>query len=256
MKLAVSNLAWDLKDSDEVFKVLKSNDIKNIEFTFTKLGNWNRISYRDVMEFKKRLDDNGIVAESAQSIFYNTGIDHVGDDALKHFEKLIEYADILDTKVLVFGSSTMRKKVDNWEKKLISTFQSLDSMLKGTTIDVVIEPNSKHYGGDYFFRINEIIQFIEQNKLTYIKTMIDTHNSILEGCDPRTELIFWFDLIKHIHVSENSLKPINSIQSMEFHKTFSNTIRSTGYNKIVTYEVLKHPIVMDTIPVFSDLYKP
>lgn len=254
MKLSVSNLAWDLKDSDEVFKVLKSNDIKNIEFVFTKLGDWDQISHRDVVEFKKKLDDNGMIAESVQSIFYNTGIDHVGNDALKHFEKLIEYSDILDTKVLVFGSPTMRKKVDNWEKKLVSTFESLDSMLKGTTIDVVIEPNAKHYGGDYFYKVTEIVQFIKQNKLNCIKAMIDTHNSVLEGCDPIVELMFWFDWIKHIHVSENMLLPMK--EPTEFHNRFSDAIRSTGYNKIVTYEVLKHPIVLETIPVFSNIYKP
>jgi sugar phosphate isomerase/epimerase len=82
--------------------------------------------------------------------------------------------------------------------------------------------------------------------------MIDTHNLLLEGDDPILEIENHYQLINHIHISEEKLNPI---KDRLFHITFSNKIKSMGYDKTVTYELNKCDNLQDTLEVFTSLYQ-
>jgi sugar phosphate isomerase/epimerase len=83
--------------------------------------------------------------------------------------------------------------------------------------------------------------------------MIDTHNLILEGCNPSEEFIKYKNYINHIHISENGLKPIIDDK---FHSEFYNTLKSYEYSKIITYEVNKLEDFDFNIDNFVRIYKP
>jgi sugar phosphate isomerase/epimerase len=109
----------------------------------------------------------------------------------------------------------LRKKVNDYEKKLVDVFSEIDSYLNNKNINLLIEPNTASYGGEYFFNLNEIIGFIDKNKLINIKTMIDTHNIILENGDPIIEFETNFNYIYHIHISEPKLKTNDVLDSLK-----------------------------------------
>jgi sugar phosphate isomerase/epimerase len=253
MKLALSNLAWNNEDSELMFNHLKQHNINNIEGVLTKIDSWDKISLDTLLEFKKRLDSNHILIPSLQSLFYNVNCKNISDEDvfINHFERLIEYCKILSVKVLVFGSPSLRKKVDKWEESLSKVFIKLDNLLENTGIEISIEPNSKIYGGDYFFTVSEIVSFIKKNNLKNIKTMIDTHNIILEELNPISELNTYYEHINHIHISENNLLPI---KNLNFHLDFSNEIKKMNYNKIITYEVISCNNILESIKLFSEIY--
>lgn len=253
MKLAISNLAWNNEDSELIFSHLKQLNINNIEGVLTKLELWDKMSLDILLDFKRKLDSNGILIPSLQSLFYNVNCKNISDENtfINHFEKIIEYSKVLSVEVLVFGSPSLRKKVDKWEESLSRVFIMLDNLLENTGIEISIEPNSKIYGGDYFFSISEIVSFIKQNNLKNIKTMIDTHNVILEGLNPISEFNTYYEYINHIHISENNLSPIKNIN---FHLDFSNEIKKMNYNKIVTYEVISCDNILESIKLFSEIY--
>lgn len=150
---------------------------------------------------------------------------------------------------MVFGSPTMRNGMVN--DSLSKIFKRIDESLNNTGITITIEPNSKVYGGNYFHNITEIVNFIENNKFVNIKTMIDTHNLKLEGYDPIIELRKYYDYINHIHISEIKLVPI--INS-ETHINFANELKNLGYDKIITYEVLKCDNIESEIKKFVEIY--
>ncbi len=79
----------------------------------------------------------------------------------------------------------------------------------GTNCVLCIEPNSKYYGGEYFFTIKEIVNFITLNNFCNIKTMVDTHNLLLENQNIEESIYNFKDHIKHIHISEINLSEIN-----------------------------------------------
>lgn len=254
MKLAVSNLCWDIGDSDNMLNHLKKLDINNIEGVLTKIDTWDNLTIDKIHNYKDYLKSNNISIPSLQSLFYNVECETIFDEVnfTSHIEKLIFFSKILSVKVLVFGSPSLRKKNLKWEHNLTNVFEKIDNLLEKTNIELTIEPNSKIYGGDFFYTIPEIVEFISKNNFKHIKTMVDTHNIILEGNDPIEDLKLYFDYINHIHISENKLEPI---KNFEFHEKFSQEIKKLNYDKIITYEVLKSNDLYESINMFNEIYK-
>lgn len=254
MNLAVSNLAWDNENSQIIFNTLKENDITQIECILSKIKNWDDLANEDIVNFKNELTSQGIVPYSIQSLFYGIDCENIGnvECIISHFKRLIEYSKILDVKILVFGSPNLRKKVINWEKCVIDIFKSIDYLLNETGIIVVIEPNSKVYGGQFFHSISEISKFIQENRFKNIRTMIDTHNSLLENLNFIEEFKEYFEIIEHIHISEPKLKHIIDSPILN---SFSDNLKMMNYKKTITYEVLKSEHVLDSIKTFSKIFK-
>lgn len=253
MNLAVSNLAWDTTNEHQIFKHLNSFGINKIEGVLSKLGNWNTIDSKKIVEYKNYLNSNSIEINSLQSIFYNTGINDIKETnkIISHIEKLISLSEILGVKVLVFGSPNLRKNFVGIDEHLVELFYKIDSLLINTDIELSIEPNMKEYGGDFFTKIKDIVSFIEDNNFKKIKTMIDTHNLDGEGDDICKCFIKHKNLINHIHVSEKKLSPISSNDN---HISFSNELKNSEYSGIITYEVFPNDLLISSIETFKRIY--
>jgi sugar phosphate isomerase/epimerase len=250
MNLAVSNLAWESKDLSSVLKILKDQKIKNIEGVISKISPWDDLSDDKLREFRLILSDYEIKIPSLQSIFFGTQISSLNEEklVLEHFEKLKHISKVLGVSTLVFGSPNLRKKSNS---NFVETFKKIDEVFDGENITLCIEPNTKIYGGDFFFTVNEIINFINLGKFKNIKTMIDTHNIILEDQDPIRILRNNFDYISHIHISEKKLSPIEDVK---FHEDFSSELKQLKYDKIITYEVLPCDNIKKEIKLFTEIY--
>lgn len=253
MNLAISNLAWDYNESNFFFKYFKEMGVDKIESTLTKIKNWENLNDYDVLEFKEKLDVFNINSYSIQSLFFNTPFKNLKDIKLilEHFKKIIHFSKLLDSKILVFGSPKLRVKYEGFDNDLKIIFKELDYLLGEKNINLMIEPNSKKYGGEFFFNINEIINFIEENDLKNISTMIDTHNLILEGLSPFEEYLKYCKFIKHIHVSEDELK---GFQINDSHIKFSELLQNKKYEGVITYEVLKFKGIEESITNFNKIY--
>lgn len=251
MDLSISNLAWDINDDNQILPLLVSNNVLNIEGVLTKLGDWDVLTDEVLTNYKKKLDLIGLNIPSIQSIFYNVKSNGIGDKLIfyTHVKKLIHICKILGIKIMVFGSPSMRKNVDNLT--LSEIFIQVDQLLEGTNIILTIEPNSKVYGGEFFHNLNEIVNFIVKNNLKNIKTMVDTHNLILEGLNPSTEYINHKKYINHIHISEIGL---TSIEKTETHLNFYKTLKNNKYRGIITYEVNNSLDINKDINTFIDIY--
>ena len=254
MKLALSNFAWDTVESESIFNIIKKNGITGIECVLTKIKDWSELTPQDIINYKSFLNDNGITPYSIQSLFYNVKCFDVSDTEtiISHFIKVIEYAKILEAKILVFGSPSLRKAIFGWEDYLATIFKEVDKVLSGTNIIVAIEPNSSAYGGEFFITISEIVDFIKKYGFANIKTMIDTHNLELENLSPTIEFLKYVDYITHIHVSEKNLMPLKPNDS---HFSLSDTIKKYKYNGIITYEVNKSENLTSSLIDFCKIYE-
>jgi sugar phosphate isomerase/epimerase len=253
MKLALSNFAWDSDENESIFKKLSSIGIENIEGVLTKINNWDALEESELVKYKELLNRHGIKIESIQSIFYGVSCNDLSDyKTIDHYRKLIKYCNVLDVKVMVLGSPSLRKNVNGWYDNLSSILKEVDNMLDNTGVELSIEPNTKSYGGYYFHTVQEIVDFIVRNDFKNIKTMVDTHNVKLEGLNPLNETKKHIDYINHIHVSEPNLK---TLSDFEFHKEFSQLLKSFNYNGIITYEVNKCNGIIESVKDFYLIYK-
>jgi sugar phosphate isomerase/epimerase len=251
MNLAVSNLSWDNINNDKVFEILQKNKINFIEGVLSKISKYDDLSDEKLNEFKKLLKKYNLHIPSIQSIFYGVDVNSLNDHdkILKHFNSLIKISKKLNYKIMVFGSPNLRNKIDN--TKLNKLFKKIDDLLTNENLILCIEPNTKKYNGEYFFSVKEIVDFIKLNDFKNIKTMVDTHNIILEGEDPIKVLDQHYEYIHHIHVSEENLHPL---LDFDFHLKFSNKLKSLNYNGIITYELLPCDDFENQIRIFSEVY--
>lgn len=234
MNLALSNLAWDFKDNDVILNKLKEKNIFQIEGVLSKIDDFSTLTEDKIIKFKETLNKFGIKAKTIQSIFYNVKCKGIGDTeaTINHIKKLISYCQLLNVDIMVFGSPNLR--VGEIDDSVINSFKLIDDLLNKTNIELSIEPNSKIYGGNYFHNLDEIVKFISNNNFKKIKTMIDTHNLVLEGYSPSEEFIKYKNYINHIHISEPELKPMSDLET---HIKFYNTLLDNDYKNTITYEV-------------------
>jgi sugar phosphate isomerase/epimerase len=251
MNLSVSNLAWEHKDLNNILGILQKNGIKKIEGVLSKINKWDLIGQAELENLKNSLDTFEIDMGSIQSIFYGVDVNSLNNktEIINHINKLIEISKILGYKVLVFGSPNLRNNFDN--NIVVNVLNEIDILLSKNDIIMCIEPNSKIYNGEYFYTITEIVDFLSSNNFTNIKTMIDTHNLILEGEDPIEMLELYFEHIYHIHISENKLLPLSNL---DFHKKFSEKLKSLNYENIITYELLPCDNLEERIKIFTEIY--
>lgn len=226
MKFGISNLSWS--DDKEILIRLKLSKYDYVETVFP------RINYGYY---------------STQSIFYGSNVNSFED--IDGTEKWLNY--VVDkcikykTKIIVLGSPSLRKGNKN---NLLKSLQKIDLKLRENQIFLCIEPNSSYYGGDYYFSLNEIVEDIVN--FSNIKTMIDTHNLILEGEDVIKTFLKYQNYIKHIHFSEKDLVPISDYS---FYDHFIDFLNKNNYNLGITYELKFTKNIFEEIEKFIKLKK-
>jgi sugar phosphate isomerase/epimerase len=251
MNLALSNLAWSFKDNDVVLGKLKEKGIVRIEGVLTKIDNWIDLDDYKVYKFKDTLNTFGIEVKTLQSIFYDVQFNSIQDKEKvdNHIRKIISYSKILNSNILVFGSPSLRKgRIDN---SVVDSFYMIDDLMDNANMELSIEPNSRIYNGNYFYNLTEIVNFITSHNFKKIKTMVDTHNLVLEGYCPSEEFIKYQNYINHIHISEPGLKPM---VDTDIHRKFYDTLISNNYKNTITYEVSNLVEFDSNIDTFIKVY--
>jgi sugar phosphate isomerase/epimerase len=246
MKLGISNLAWN----DEIdFKILKNNNINYIEIILPKFINWESNDLFKLESFIDLVKSNNIDIKSTQSLFYNTGINsYYSGDFISHLTNVSNICYKENITHLVLGAPTMR--IEN-SLGLSKTFLYIDGILKEKNQVLLLEPNSRIYNGNYFFTVKEIINFIQTNRFTNIKTMIDTHNIILEGENPFEIFINYSSYIDHVHVSENNL---GDFTESEQHYSLASKLKEYNYSGLIVYESKPSLNLLESIKLFNKIY--
>lgn len=205
MKFGISNLSWN---NPEIGEQLNGYDY--IETVFPKIN----YGYY-----------------STQSIFYGSDVQSFDDTqlTLDRINFVIDECKKYGVKIIVLGSPSLRK---GSKKNLIKVFDAVDKKLKEYNIFLCVEPNSSYYGGEYYFSLNEIVEDIHQ--FSNIKTMIDSHNLILEGEDLFEQYKKYHTQIKHCHFSEKDLLPI---KDYSLYYKFVDFLKDNRYDYGITYEL-------------------
>jgi sugar phosphate isomerase/epimerase len=252
MKIGLSELAWDNTiDLNKLLVELVIYDISFVELIIPKHIDWDLVETTRLKDFLNTLNRFNINIESTQSVLFNSKVKSISDNSLfiDHMNTVFDICKKFSIKKIVLGAPSLRQNCDIEE--LVSAFKQLDLKLNNTDRVLLLEPNSRHYNGDYFFTVDEIVSFIKKNNFKNIKTMIDTHNIILENQSPSEIFTTYYDYIDHIHVSEinlDSFKPSND------HYELANKLKEFNYKGLVIYECKKSNTLIEDIKLFSNIY--
>jgi sugar phosphate isomerase/epimerase len=226
MKFGISNLSWESDNDSYVRKHLVDYDY--IETIFPRI-------------------DYGYY--STQSIFYSSDVQSFDDfeSTLKRINFVIDECHKYGIKIIVLGSPSLRK---GNKKNLNEVFKIVNSKLQEYDIFLCVEPNSSYYGGDYYFSLSEIVDDIQY--FSNVKTMIDSHNLILENEDLFDQYEKYHTQIKHCHFSEKDLNPI---KDYSLYYKFVDFLKNKQYNYGITYELKTTNNIVEDSNKFISLKK-
>jgi sugar phosphate isomerase/epimerase len=249
MRLAVSDTGFD--QLNEVAIDLQNNGIHYIELVPTKHKSFKQLTELDLINYKAQINSIGLAPISLLSLFYTLDIKDVSEvsDIINHFCYLNDMMVKLDCDLMVFGSPTMRKKIDGWEEYVKEILFRVDSVLSISGKQLIIEPVASTYGAEFFTTIDEIVTHLKRANYTNIFTMIDTHNLFLENQDPIEKFLEYSEHIKHIHVAEVGL---GKLTNRKFHKQFAKILQD--YPHVITHEIRDKKSFKESVKVFGDIY--
>jgi sugar phosphate isomerase/epimerase len=235
MNLSISNIAWSKKEEFDVISILKKNNIFNIEIALTKINeNW-KITKQDLIDYKKIYSDFNIY--SIQSLNYNTEY-NLFDNNLKfknHIKFTIDCAEILNSKILIFGSPKNRRINNNMsysdaEDIFINTMIEIGDHCKKNEIYFCIEPNSKQYNCNFITNSYEAVQIINKINHKNIGLHLDAACMHMENDFGLNEKNI-FEKIKHFHISEPFLN--NFSNTKVNHELYSKFLKDFKYIKSI-----------------------
>jgi len=244
MKIAISNIAWDIKADNVIKKILNEYEIEGIEIAPTKI--WtdpSNVNKSDILSYKSYWKQNGIKIVAMQSLLFGHPELTIFETSTKrkaaitYLEKIIHLASLLGVKAMVFGSPKNRIK-GNLESKDVneianSFFSKVGDISKKYNIHFCIEANPKVYGTDFLNTTAEVVSFVRKLNHPYIKVHIDTGAMHINN-ENIDETITIADPFFHCHISEPNLL---SVPQEVNHELVAKSLINLNYKKWVSIEM-------------------
>lgn len=246
MKIAISNLAWDYSENNQLRNILRKYKIKGIEVAPTKI--WQDPIHTQITalkRYKKYWLDSGVEIVATTSLLF-------GHPELTIFEnkkarkatfgyllKMIELSGTLGAKAMVFGSPKNRRR-DSLDKKAAieiakEFFYKIGEFAKEYDIYFGIEPNPPLYGSDFILTTMEAIDFVKEVGHPHFSLHLDSSTMEINKEDYEESINLGLPYAHHFHISEPGLKPIP--QGEVRHKKIAKLLKDNKYSKWVSVEM-------------------
>ena len=246
MRLAVSNLAWDAHEDEQVAELMRSLGIGGMEVAPTRI--WENplsSSKHQRSEVKTRWADRGVAIVSLQALLFGRP-DLVLFESearrrltLDYLGGIIELAADLGASRLVFGSPRNRAKggmtKDEADEVALPFFRSVGDAATDAGVVFCIEPNPIDYDCDWITTLDEGHRFVARLGHPDVGVNADSGGITLSGEDPATVIPRAIGTIAHFHISEPQLAPIGT--SGVDHIRLADALRASGYAGWVSVEM-------------------
>ena len=241
MKLSISNIGWSEKDNFVVFQLMKKYKYSGLEIAPTRIFPVSPYDHLEeaAMWSKDLYQRYGFSIPSMQSIWYGRherifGTKEERQVLLDYTKKAIDFAHAVGCKNLVFGCPKNRVLPEDAEKiTAVPFFKELGdyAYLKDTVIG--LEANPSIYNTNYINDTKLALELIRQVDSEGFKLNLDTGTMIFNG-ESINELIGNVKYIKHVHISEPYLKPI---EERGLRNELKNILLSEGYRGYISIEM-------------------
>lgn len=243
MKLAISNIAWDTQNNEQIYTWMKQYGYSGLEIAPTKI--FPQMPYEHLSEArqwsKKLYEDYGFSIPSMQSIWFGRqeklfGTKEEYSILLEYTKKAILFAEAIGCGNLVFGCPKNRQKpAEVGEEVALEFFYTLGEYAKehGTTIGM--EANPPMYQTNY---INDTASALELvHKVNSKGFLLNLDIGTMIANEETVDLLKGqVSYINHVHISEPGLKPI---RERELHQKLIECLKQEHYPGFVSIEMGK-----------------
>lgn len=219
MRLAISNIAWDVAEDEAIAQLLGRYAIDAIDVAPGKyFPDPANASGEDIVRVRNWWGDRGIDITGMQALLFGTtGLNVFGpaemqDAMLKHLEAVCRIAAGLGATRLVFGSPKNRDRSGLTSEVAMDIavpfFRRLGDIAASHGVWYCLEPNPPCYGSNFMTTSAETACVVEQIAHPAIKMQLDTGALAINGEDAASILDRHAHLIGHVHASEPDLHPL------------------------------------------------
>lgn len=268
MKLSISNIAWEPSEDKEVFELIQKYGFEGIELAPPKLfKDLSNISDSEINEYLEYMKPYNFKFPAMQSLLFGKPelkiFDGSRNDTLVYLKKIIDLAQKLDVKVLVFGSPKNRfigdMNKDEAKKIAIDFFKELGDYAYSKDRCFCIEPNAKEYGCDFITNTDEAIQLVKDVDSRGFRLHIDSAVIAMNSENIEESLGKALPFTEHFHISEPFLELITTNKTN--HQEFSRILKKLSYDKWVSIEMKNNVLssnveaVNRSLKFVSEIYK-
>lgn len=253
MKLAISNIAWDIAQDEAVAELLQAKGIAAIDVAPGKYFPQPAEAHRDEMaRVRQWWADRGIAITGMQALLFGTsglnlfGPRDVRDAMLSHLDAVCRIGAGLGATRLVFGSPKNRDRngLDDAAAlaQAVPFFRRLGDMAAQHGVIVCLEPNPTRYGANFMTTGEDTANVVKHINHPAIRMQFDTGAYIINQEDPLPLLRDDAGLIGHIHASEPDLIPLGDWEDSQGlsvgHAAFGELVRRYLPDHVVTIEMV------------------
>jgi sugar phosphate isomerase/epimerase len=221
MRLAISNIAWDIKEDVEVAKILRKFDIDAIDIVPGKyFCDLTKSTNKEISNVRRWWADQGVDIIGAQALLLGTtGLNMFGDIKaqemmIDHLREVCRISAGLGATRLVFGSPRNRDRLglsdSQVQEQAVRFFWRLGDVAQEYGVIVCLEPNPIRYGANFMTNSEETARIVAAVGHRAIWMQFDTGSITINGESPESVLKSSSGLIGHIHASEPDLKPLGA----------------------------------------------
>lgn len=247
MRLAISNIAWDVCEDDVIAQLLLKYDVDAIDIAPGKyFPDPLRASPQDIVKIKGWWFDRGIEITGMQALLFGTsglsvfGCDAAQQDLLNHLAAVCCIAAGLGVTKLVFGSPKNRDRTGLTDAQAIDMavtfFRRLGNIAQSYNVIICLEPNPSCYGANFMTTSAETAQVVQYVAHPAIKMQFDTGALTINAESAETVLSHYGGLIGHIHASEPNLVPLGDGKTD--HHAIRNALDKFLPDHLVTIEMI------------------
>lgn len=261
MKLGISNLSFDIAESNKVYSLMKKYNFTGLELAPTKIFGNNPYSIDNelLLNFKTSIKKENFEIISMQSLLY--GQNNLEVFNLKTQQKLLDYlfasmdfAKKLNCPVLVFGSPKNRIYTrDSYIEDALSFFTTIGDYALANNTKFCIEVNPKEYNTNFITSFNELLHFNKLINHPGLGLHIDLGSMILNK-ESFTTLERYVDNINHIHISLPYLNYITNTNISNFTKLNYILREYKNYISIEMKEATSLNIIENSLSLVSNLF--
>ena len=247
MRLAISNIAWDVAEDDVIATLLQCHSVDAIDIAPGKyFPDPMQTTGEEVGRVKTWWAERGIEITGMQALLFGTkglnvfGAQEVQDAMLQHLTAVCRIGAGLGATRVVFGSPKNRDRSGLSDQAAIDAaipfFQRLGDIAQSYGVVLCLEPNPTCYGANFMTTTFETSDLITQIAKPAIRLQLDTGALSINGEDPLHVVQQCAPLIGHIHASEPDLVPLGD-GGVE-HDRVAEVLEQYLPNKIVSIEML------------------
>lgn len=247
MRLAISNIAWDVAEDEAVARLLARHEVDAIDVAPGKyFPDPAQADAQAIARVKAWWADRGIEITGMQSLLFGTtGLNLFGAAAARQaiLDRLAAVCRVgagLGARWLVFGSPKNRDRAGLTDEETLDQatafFRRLGAIAQGQGVTICLEPNPPCYGANFMTTSLETVDVVERVDHPAIGMQFDTGALTLQHEDPVAVLARCASRIAHIHASEPDLLPLGDGASA--HVAIAAAVRAHLPHHTVTIEML------------------